>query len=146
MKEQLKPFLVVEEEMMGQFVDDDRVDDMGVVGHERQGIGDLMGLPGIGPEPGAHLSYTHLVRFIDIEDGFVLPGGLEDIGIEGLFLLGLDLRGQWIVIKLPEKIVALPITRRRPRSVEEADEARSEFVHRFLDGGQRSPIGSRDLE
>ena len=30
----MEPLLVVEEEMMGQFVDDDRVDDMGVVGHE----------------------------------------------------------------------------------------------------------------
>lgn len=131
----MEALLVVEEEMMGQFVDDDRIDDMGVVGHKGQGIGDLMGLPGIGPEPGAHLSDTHLVWLIDIEDGFVLPGGLKDIGIEGLFLLGLDLRGQGIVIELPEKIVALSVTRRRPRSVEEADEARGEFVHRFLDGG-----------
>ena len=30
----MEPLLVVEEEMMGQFVDDDRVDDMGVVGHK----------------------------------------------------------------------------------------------------------------
>ena len=93
-----------------------------------------MGLPGIGPEPGAHLSDTHLVRFIDIEDGFVLPGGLEDIGIEGLFLLSLDLRGQRVVIELPEEIVALPVIKPRARAVEEAEKARGELVHRFLDG------------
>lgn len=79
-----------------------------------------MGLPGIGPEPGAHLSYTHLVRLIDIEESFVLPGGLEDIGIEGLFLLGLDLRGQRVVTELPEEIVALPVAGPWARAVEEA--------------------------
>ena len=57
-----------------------------------------MGLPGIGPEPGAHLSYTHLVRLIDIKDGFVLPGGLKDIGIEGFAFLGLDLRSKGVAI------------------------------------------------